>query len=154
MLALPLTQTVSAAEARRDREFVRAMFDAGVYNINKPSEDRYDAYLDDILTQRNLADVYHGLNIFNISDVDNEAADGTGAIKRITAPTLVIQGRDDLVITEQMRRELLEDLGTLATPVVFENCGHSPIVDNLPGLLKHMEDFIKAQAEEPNEIAG
>jgi pimeloyl-ACP methyl ester carboxylesterase len=154
MLALPLTQTVSAAEARRDKGFVRAMFDAGVYNINKPAEDRYDAYLDDILTQRNLADVYHGLNIFNISCVNNVAAAGTGAVKRIAAPTLVIQGKEDLVITEQMRGELLEDLGALAVSVVLEGCGHSPIIDDFPGLLKHMEDFIKAQVEEPNEIAG
>jgi pimeloyl-ACP methyl ester carboxylesterase len=154
MLALPLTQTMSSAGARRDREFMRAAFNAGVYNINKPSDERYEAYLDDILTQRNLADVYHGLNTFNISDVDNEAAAGTGAVKRIAAPTLVIQGSEDLIITEQMRQEILEDLGVIATSAVLEGCGHSPMVDDLPGLLKHMEDFMTAQSEQPNEIAG
>jgi pimeloyl-ACP methyl ester carboxylesterase len=140
---LPRTQLISAAGANKDKPFMKALFDAAVYNVLKPDPERYEAYLEDILTQRNLADIYHGLNVFNISDIDNTAAKGTGAAKFIQAPTLVIRGQNDLVIIENMSREILEDIGAQARAIYMENCGHSPLVDDLPQLLKHMTDFMK-----------
>jgi pimeloyl-ACP methyl ester carboxylesterase len=140
--AQPKTGIVSAAGAQRDKEFMRMLFNAAVYPNRKPSDERYEEYLEDILTQRNLADVYHGLNVFNISETSNDASPGTGAAKRIKAPTLVIWGKDDLVVTEQMTMEILEDLAPVARPVFMDGCGHSPLVDDLPALLKHITDFI------------
>ncbi|MBP1936133.1 pimeloyl-ACP methyl ester carboxylesterase [Paenibacillus sediminis] len=142
---LARTQMVSAAAVNRDKAFMKSLFDFAVYNGNKPDPERYEEYLDDILTQRNLADIYHGLNIFNISSIDNEAAKGTRAADRIQASALVIRGNNDLVITEQMFQEILEDLGERARPVLMDNCGHSPLIDNLPLLLQHMTDFLKEQ---------
>jgi pimeloyl-ACP methyl ester carboxylesterase len=140
---LPRTLLISAAGANKDKPFMKALFDAAVYNVLKPDPERYEAYLEDILTQRNLADIYHGLNVFNISDIDNAAAKGTGAAKRIQAPTLVIRGQNDLIITENMSREILEDIGAQARGIYMDNCGHSPLVDDLPQLLRHMTDFMR-----------
>jgi pimeloyl-ACP methyl ester carboxylesterase len=142
MLARSHTKLVGGAGERRDRAFMKWLFDAAVYNVNKPDEERYEEYLDDILTQRNLAEVYHGLNTFNISNHDNDAAPGTGAVDRITAPVLVLWGKQDLVITESMTQELMEDFGPRAKLVAFEECGHSVLVDALPHLVGQVERFV------------
>ncbi|OPA80111.1 alpha/beta hydrolase [Paenibacillus selenitireducens] len=130
------------ANRNRDREFNRMLYNAVIYDRHQPSPERYEAYLDDMLTQRNLMDVYHALNRFNISHTDHEAGCGTGAAARIQAPMLVLWGEHDKVITESMMRELIGDLGDRARLCILENCGHSPLVDDLPQLLKHMEDFL------------
>jgi pimeloyl-ACP methyl ester carboxylesterase len=130
------------ANRNRDREFNRMLYNAVIYDRHQPSPERYEAYLDDMLTQRNLMDVYHALNIFNISHTDHEAGCGTGAAVRIQAPILVLWGEHDKVITESMMRELIGDLGDRARLCILENCGHSPLVDDLPQLLKRMEDFL------------
>jgi pimeloyl-ACP methyl ester carboxylesterase len=145
--ALARTKLIEEAAERRDKAFMRRLFDASVYNVGKPSEERYEAYLDDILTQRNLADIYHGLNTFNISRVDNPAAPGSGDADRIRADVLVLWGKRDLVIPEWMTRELMDDLGPRARLVEFEECGHSPLVDALPRLTREVERFVLGQED-------
>jgi pimeloyl-ACP methyl ester carboxylesterase len=134
------TQT---AYKNRDKEFLRAVWNAVIYNNNQPSADRYDEYLEDMCTQRNLTDVYHALNTFNISGEHNGAVEGTGDVKKITVPTLVLWGRNDLVVPEQMALDIKNDLGDRAKLVYLENCGHSPVVDDLNQLLKRMTEFIE-----------
>ena len=88
-----------------------------IYTHRRPDPDRYEAYLEDILTQRNLVDVYHALNTFNISDRHNGLVDGTGEAERIVAPTLVLWGDRDRVVPERMALEIVEDIGSGARPV-------------------------------------
>ena len=57
-------------------------------------------YIDDMLTQRNLADVYHALNTFNISAVNNDAAKGTKQVEKLTIPVLILYGDRDFVVPE------------------------------------------------------
>lgn len=140
--ALARTKLIADAGERRDKAFMRWLFDAAVYNVGKPTEERYEAYLDDILTQRNLADIYHGLNTFNISHADNPAAPGSGEVDRIQSDVLVLWGKNDLVIQEWMTRELMDDLGQRARLVEFDDCGHSPLVDALPRLTREVERFV------------
>ncbi|NOV00395.1 intracellular short-chain-length polyhydroxyalkanoate depolymerase [Paenibacillus planticolens] len=140
--ALSRTKLISDAGARQDRAFMRWLFEVSVYNLNKPAEEQFEQYVDDILTQRNLADIYHGLNTFNISSADHEAAPGSGDVSRIKAPVLVIWGANDLVIQESMTSEMMEDLGDRAELVVLENCGHSPLVDALPALTGKVDRFV------------
>lgn len=140
--ALARTQSIEDAGRRGDKAFMRWLFDVAVYNGKKPADEQYEAYLDDILTQRNLADIYHGLNTFNISKINNPAAEGTGDVERIEAPTLVIWGKQDLVIQQSMTREIMEDLGSRAELVELDDCGHSPLVDALPELTREVERFV------------
>ncbi|MCR8644156.1 alpha/beta hydrolase [Paenibacillus sp. N1-5-1-14] len=136
------TQVVNGANLRRDREFMRFLFNASLYNHNQPDPERYEVYLDDILTQRNLPEVYHGLNSFNISDIDGEVSKGSGASKHIIAPTLVLWGEHDLVVTKEMTDEIMEDLAHVAELVVLKGCGHSPLVDDIDQLIRNMEHFL------------
>ena len=50
-----------------NQEGLKAVWNALIYTHNKPDDEKYEQYVDDMLTQKNLADVYHSLNTFNIS---------------------------------------------------------------------------------------
>jgi len=136
------TQVVNGANLNRDRGFMRFLFDAGVYVNKKPSDERYEEYIDDILTQRNLPEIYHGLNVFNMSNVDGAVTKGSGAVDRIVAPALVLWGEHDVVVTKDMTDEIMEDLGDRARLVVLPNCGHSPLVDDIDLLCSEMTKFM------------
>lgn len=136
------TQAMQSLYDTKNREGLRAVWNSLIYTQHQPTEERYEAYIDDMLTQRNLADVYHSLNVFNISDIDNVVSKGTGEITYITQPVLIIYGDRDYVVVEQMTNEIIEDFGGKAKVVKIENCGHSPLVDNLSELTKKIELFL------------
>lgn len=136
------TLTIQGAYDSGNREVLKATWNMLIYTKNQPSPDRYEEYVDDMLTQRNLAEVYHALNTFNISSVHNGLTDGTNQAKDITIPTLVLRGDRDYVVLENMATEIMEDLGEHARFVELKDCGHSPLVDDLEQLLKEMTDFL------------
>jgi pimeloyl-ACP methyl ester carboxylesterase len=139
------TVPVQSAYDRKNKAFLKQMWNMLIYRQKQPSPDLYEEYLDDMLTQRNLADVYHALNLFNISHSDNEAAAGTGEVSDIQVPVLVLRGNLDLVVTDKMTKEILEDLGKAASYKELKNCGHSPLVDNLDLLNDYISTFLKHQ---------
>ena len=99
----------------KNREGLKAVWNALIYTHNKPNDEKYDEYVDDMLTQKNLADVYHSLNTFNMSGHHNGLNEGTNQAKDITIPVLILRGDRDYVVTEQMTKEIEEDLGDNAT---------------------------------------
>ena len=136
------TQAMQSLYDTKNRDGLRTVWNSLIYTQHQPTEERYEAYIDDMLTQRNLADVYHSLNIFNMSDIDNVVSKGTGEVKRITQPVLIIYGDKDYVVLEQMTNEIIEDFGDKAKVVKIENCGHSALVDNLCQLTNEIELFL------------
>ncbi|MDQ0268565.1 intracellular short-chain-length polyhydroxyalkanoate depolymerase [Cytobacillus purgationiresistens] len=136
------TIPIQQAYDEQKGELLRGIWNAVIYTQNQPSVNRYDAYLEDMMTQRNLADVYHALNIFNISDESNGLAQGSNQAKDLSIPVLILRGDRDLVITEEMTNEIIEDLGGNALFLPLENCGHSPLIDNLSLLIEKIESFI------------
>ncbi|MBM7579674.1 intracellular short-chain-length polyhydroxyalkanoate depolymerase [Jeotgalibacillus terrae] len=139
------TQHIQGLYDNKDREGLKAVWNAGIYTHKQPDETRYEAYVDDMLTQRNLADVYSALNTFNISTVSNEAAQGTGEIDAIKAPVLIISGDRDLIVPQQMTDELVSDFNSRAKHVQLTDAGHSPLVDQLDELVRVMDAFIKEE---------
>lgn len=136
------TKVVNGANLRRDKEFMQFLFNASVYPLKRPTPERYEAYLDDILTQRNLPEIYHSLNSYNISNVDGELTAGSGAINRIIAPVLVLWGDHDVVVPMEMTNEIMDDFGDRARLVVLHNCGHSPLVDDIELLCSEITKFL------------
>jgi pimeloyl-ACP methyl ester carboxylesterase len=134
-------RAVQDAYERKDKATLRAVWEAVIYTHCRPSEPLYEEYLSDMLTQRNLMDIYHGLNVFNISHIDNPAAPGTGAVDRITVPTLIIASKRDYVVTDAMTHELIADLEH-ARVVWLEDCGHSPLIDQMDALVEAIDSFI------------
>lgn len=137
------TLAVQNAYDLGDREFLKTMWNMLIYVNNKPEAEKYEEYVDDMLTQRNLAEVYQALNQFNISSVHHEVAEGTDQAKHINVPVLVMRGDMDYVVTESMTNEILEDIGENATFVPLDGCGHSPLIDNLSTLIQTMEQFLE-----------
>lgn len=133
---------IQNAYNQKNRELLKAIWNGVIYDRNQPEQKRYEEYVDDMLTQRNYAEVNHALNLFNISSIDNEAAPGTNQAKDITIPVLVLRGEHDLVITARMAEEIVADLGENARFVELKNCGHSPLVDDLGQLLSEISAFL------------
>ena len=46
-------------------------------------------------------------------------------------------------MTEQMTREIEEDLGDNATYIQLKNAGHSPLIDDLENLKETIEKFLE-----------
>ena len=129
----------------KNREGLKVVWNAAIYTQNRPCEEHYDAYIDDMLTQRNLADVYHSLNTFNISNYPNEVAVGTNQAKDITVPVLILRGDRDYIVTEEMTQEIVSDLGENAMYIPLTNCGHSPLVDDLEQLASKIVKFLSEE---------
>lgn len=136
--AIPVQQ----AYETKNKVFLRKMWDLLIYNNHKPEPNRYEEYLEDMMTQRNLVDVYQALNLFNISSRHNGICIGTNQAKDITVPTLILWGENDQVIAETMTKEIAEDLGENAKIKYLRNCGHSPLIDDLDQLVKEMAAFL------------
>ena len=126
----------------KNRDGLKAVWNAAIYSHNQPEAAKYDEYVDDMLTQRNLADVYHSLNTFNISADYNGVTEGSNQAKDIDIPVLVLRGDRDYVVNAKMTEEIMEDLGDNATFVSLGDMGHSPLVDNLELLKKTIETFL------------
>ncbi|WP_458413376.1 alpha/beta fold hydrolase [Schinkia sp. CFF1] len=136
--AIPVQQ----AYETKNKVFLRKMWDLLIYNNHKPEPNRYEEYLEDMMTQRNLVDVYQALNLFNISSRHNGICIGTNQAKDITVPTLILWGENDQVVAETMTKEIAEDLGENAKIKYLRNCGHSPLIDDLDQLVKEMVAFL------------
>lgn len=132
---------VQGAYDTKNYEALKQVWEAVIYTHNKPDEERYQKYLEDMTTQRNLAEVYQALNTFNISNVHNGLTAGKNRIKDINVPVLIAWGERDLVVTRVMTEEIREDFGDKAVYKELKNCGHSPIIDDLEQLLQVMEEF-------------
>lgn len=139
-----LVQVVPILNAYRDKnkEFLRAVWDAGIYIFNKPSEERYEEYLDAMLTQRNLVDIDYSLVHFNISDEHNGIIEGSGEVHKIKAPTLVIQGKNDLIVPMDMGVGIAEGIGKNARLELLDKVGHSPMTDDLDRFMSIILSFM------------
>ena len=126
----------------KNRDGLKFIWNSAIYTHNQPDEARYEQYVDDMLTQRNLADVYHALNTFNISAVDNEVSKGMNRVKDIQIPTFILYGDRDFVVIEAMTNEIIGDFEGRAQIMKLANCGHSPLVDSLGETKEAIETFI------------
>lgn len=135
------TKLVQGAYDTKNYELLRQTWDMLIYRKNKPETKRYEKYLADMTTQRNLAETYHVLNIFNLSNVHNGLTEGQKKIKHITIPVLIAWGDEDLVVTKKMTDELIADYGEKAVYKELTGSGHSPIIDDLSQLVELLEEF-------------
>lgn len=130
---------VKHAQETGDGETMKAIWNELIYVNDRPNPDHYEEYVEDILSQRNIVDVDYALVHFNVSGEHNGVEHGTGQAGEIEAPTLVLRGEDDLVISEEMVEETMADLGDVAEFVELPGCGHSPLIDDLDRLVAEIE---------------
>ncbi|MBR7552606.1 alpha/beta fold hydrolase [Allobacillus sp. GCM10007491] len=137
------TKTMEQAQRNQDKETMKLVWDTAIYTQKQPDPAKYDEYLADIFTQRNIAECYHALNTFNISPVHNGLVEGTNEVEKIDVPVLVLQGNLDYVVLPQMAEEIMEDLTGDVTYQELTGCGHSPMIDDLETLVKTVEDYLQ-----------
>ena len=119
------------AYATNNRDFMKVVWNAAIYNLNQPSAEDYETYLDAIFKQRNLIDVDVALATFNMTNESNGVVDGSNRIELVEAPIVIMHGREDLVVPLSdsiATHELLKEQSEL---IVFDNVGHSVLTDNL-----------------------
>lgn len=130
------------AYKNRDREFFRNFWSSVIYTQKKPSDSKYEEYLDDMLTQVNIIDVHWALIKYNISNEYNGITEGSGEIDKIKVPTLIFQGDRDKVVVSRIGKEIKNAIGDNAILVSLE-AGHSPIIDCLDTLIQNIISFIE-----------
>lgn len=131
------------AYKNKDKATMKMIWNAVIYTHNQPDEATYDEYLDDMFTQRNLVDVDYAIAHFNMSHESNGVSEGSGLIDRIEIPTLVLWGKREFVVPEYMATSTAAAIGDNAQLVYLENCGHSPLVDDLDGLIQTWLNFLE-----------
>ncbi|GAA0350774.1 alpha/beta fold hydrolase [Bacillus horti] len=132
------------AISSKDKQYMKKAWDYLVFDKVQPSEERYDRYIEAALQQRNTIDVMHAANYFNISSKWNGLVDGTGEIRLIEAPVLVLWGKEDRLTSESMIVEIVEDLESHGkeAKLVYLDAGHFPFIDDLDHVMKEIHDFL------------
>ncbi|MFV0440442.1 MAG: alpha/beta fold hydrolase [Lachnospirales bacterium] len=136
------TIAIQKAFDENNRDFVKATWEAVIYTHNKPTPEKYEEYVSDVLTQKSIADVYYSLLSFNISNKHNGVKEGNNKISTIKADTLIIQGERDYVVPMEMALSIKEGLGEKAK-LVTGDFGHSPFVDCPSFICETVIDFFK-----------
>lgn len=113
-----------------DRETMRVIWNAAIYNLCQPPAEDYELYLDAILQQRNLVDVDYALATFNMTHRHNGVVQGSGRVDLIQCPVHILQGKLDLVVPEAWAKQMHVDFGEKADYIVFVKAGHSVITDD------------------------
>jgi pimeloyl-ACP methyl ester carboxylesterase len=63
----PAAAPLLYAYANKDKEFLKKVWQLTVYTENEPTPEKFDEYIEDTLTQRNLIDLDYSILNFNIS---------------------------------------------------------------------------------------
>lgn len=137
---LQVVPALMALEAK-NKEYYRSTWNMLIYTHNQPTPEKYEEYLEDMLTQRNLVDVDYALVHFNMTNESNGVASGTDTAKNISAPVLILQGDRDYVVPMYMAQDTNNHVKT-STIRILKDCGHSPLVDCLNELVSEVKDFI------------
>ncbi len=117
------------AYANNDREMMRGIWNAVIYNMVQPPVDDYEEYLTAMLKQRNLVDIDYALLTFNMTDTPTPSAMGSGRLKNIQCPVIILHGEKDFVVPlawGQSTHALIPG----SSFIVFDFAGHSAITDN------------------------
>ena len=114
---------------KKDSAMMTAIWDATIYTVNKPTKEQNDLWMSETLKQRNLVDLDWALATLNMSDEYSPYGKGDGTIKNIKCPVALTMAEKDIVVPDYMVLDNYNALGSLATLLPYENCGHSPMVD-------------------------
>lgn len=129
--------------AKGDTAMMTAIWDATIYTVNKPTTAQNDLWMSETMKQRNLVDLDWALANLNMSDEYTPYGKGDGTIKNIKCPVALTMGEKDVVVPDYMVLDNYNALGSLATLLPYENCGHSPMVDCPDRLAKDVVEFFE-----------
>lgn len=126
-----------------NREFMKWVWDKTIYVRNKPSDEENEIYITETLKQRNLVEIDWALANINMSNTKSFYREGDDTIKNVKAKTLIIWSKEDVVVPYYLVEENYNALKEVAKLIIYEQGGHSPLVDNLDQLTQDIIEFIK-----------
>jgi pimeloyl-ACP methyl ester carboxylesterase len=143
-LALDPLQVKPVVEAieQKNAVMMTAVYDYTIYTVKKPSKEDNKLYIQETLKQRCLVDADFALATLNMSADISFYGLGTDSMKNIKAKTLHVWGKDDKTVPEYMLHANVDALKHQSTVHIFEECGHSPLVDQIHALPTLILDFI------------
>lgn len=127
----------------KDAAMMKAVWDATIYTVGKPTEAQSELWIAETLKQRNLVDLDWSLATLNMSDVFTPYGKGDGSIHKVSCPVALTMGDKDVVVPAYMVMENHQALGGRSTLLPYENCGHSPMVDCPDRLAQDVTAFFK-----------
>lgn len=138
-------QVIPLLEAQKNKNFavMSWVYDQTIYTVNKPTSEQNELWINEALKQRNLIDADWALANLNISSQHNFYNAGTNNIQNVKCPVLHTWGKKDIIVPEYMVIENVKALEKQSSLIVYDNCGHSPLVDVPDQLTKDIVDFIK-----------
>lgn len=135
-------QPILGAYTSRNKDLLKIIWNAVIYNLKQPNEEDYDAYLEAMLKQRNLVDVDYSLVHFNMTHDHNGINAGSGRLDLVKCPVIIMHGRLDYVVPFNQAEEMKVYFKDQATLVPFENVGHSCITDNLDLFVSTVRKYV------------
>lgn len=144
-LATDPVQVIPLLEAQKNKNFavMSFVYDQTIYTVNKPTNEQNQMWINEALKQRNLIDTDWALANLNMSSQHNFYNAGTNNIHNVKCPILHTWGKKDIIVPEYMVLENYKVLEKQSKLVVYENCGHSPLVDVPDQLTKDILSFIE-----------
>lgn len=130
----PMMNRMLQAQTNKERSFFEAAMLQLMFVIKKPEETRFKKYIEAALNQRNIIDVANAANKFDISR----------NLKNITSPILILWGRYDLMVSETMTLELMDEMKENNVSFIYKqlNTGHAPLVDNIDSVISEVDSFL------------
>lgn len=120
---------VLGAYTTGNRELMRIIWNAVIYNRVQPPAEDYEQYLDAMMKQRNLVDIDYSLLTFNMTSEPTGSAVGSDRLKNIQCPVTMIHGRLDLVVPYDWAVAAQKAVPG-ATLITLDSTGHSPMTDD------------------------
>ena len=125
--------------ATRNKDLLKMIWNAVIYNTVQPNEEDYDAYLEAMLKQRNLVDVDYSLVHFNMTSDTNLIGMGSGRMALVKAPIVILHGKNDYVVPFNQAEEMKQYFGEQAVLIPFEG-GHSLPTDCFDEYIKVLKE--------------
>lgn len=143
-LGLDKIQVVPVLNAIKDKNMavMKYIWNAAIYNVSKPAEPEFDLYMNESFKQRCLVDLDWALTRFNMGVGVSFGVEGDKSIADVKVPVLSLYGRNDKTVPEYMIRETVGALAKKARLIIYEKCGHAPLVDVPDQLSKDILGFI------------
>lgn len=132
---------ILTAYATRNKDLLKMIWNAVIYNTVQPNEEDYDAYLEAMLKQRNLVDVDYSLVHFNMTSDLNLIGMGSGRMALVKAPIVILHGKNDYVVPFNQAEEMKQVFGDQAILIPFDG-GHSLPTDCFDQYISVLKEHI------------
>lgn len=142
---------VELYKSKNQRWFIKQMLNRDIFTVDKPSEKLYEMFIDDVINQQNLADVYIAMSYFNIFSDDNGLVDGEHKAKDINVPVLNLHGDKNQAVPVGVAKFNERAIGRNVETHILNGVSHIPFIDDLKTTTNFIEVFLDRPYQETTQ---